>query len=82
MKAKALVDTLWYRIEEEVGTLYNTVGEVEAAVLVNKVARRLPLFTIKTLGERLNEIKAAAMLDTLAERLAHLEVKKLGLDSY
>ena len=30
MKAKALVETLWHRIEEEVGTLYNTVGEVEA----------------------------------------------------
>ena len=41
MKAKALVETLWHRIEEKVGTLYNTVGEVEAAVLVNKVARKV-----------------------------------------
>ena len=82
VKAKAQLDTLWYRIEEEVGTLYNTVGEVEADVLVNKVARRFALFTLKTLGDKVNEIKAAAMVDTLAERLTHLEVKKLGLDSY
>ena len=41
MNAKALVETLWHRIEEEVATLYNTAGKVEADVLVNKVARRL-----------------------------------------
>ena len=76
------MDTLWYRIEEEVGTLYNTVGELEADVLVNKVARLFALFTLKTLGDKVNEIKAAAMVDTLAERLAHLEVETLGLDCY
>ena len=82
VKAKVLVDTLWYRIEEEVGTLYNTVGEVEANVLVNRVARRFALFTLKTLADKVNKIKAAAMVDTLAERLAHPEVEKLEFDSY
>ena len=82
VKRKALVDTLWYRLEEEVGTLYNTVGELEADVLVNKVARLFALFTLKTLGDKVNEIKAAAMVDTLAERLAHLEVATLGLHCY
>lgn len=52
MKAKAQVDTLWHRIEEEVGTLYNTVGEVEAEVLVNKVARRLALLRLRRLETR------------------------------
>ena len=82
MKAKALVETLWHRIEEEVGTLYNTVGEVEADVLVNKVARRLALLRLRTLGDKLTDIKAEAMVDTLAERLGHLEIETLALDSY
>ena len=55
---------------------------MEADVLVNKVARRFALFTLKTLGDKVNEIKAAAMVDTLAEGLAHLEVKTLGFDCY
>ena len=71
MKAKALVETLWHRTEEKVETLYNTVGEVEGDVLVNKVARRLAL---RTLGDKLPEIKTEAMVDTLAERLAHLQI--------
>ena len=82
MKAKALVETLWHRIEEEVGTLYNTVGEVEADVLVNKVARRLALLKLSTLGDKLTDIKAKAMVDKLAERLGHLQIETLALDSY
>ena len=68
MKAKALVETLWLRIEEEVRTLYNTAGKVEADVLVNKVARRLALLRFRTLADQLTEIKAEAMVDTLSER--------------
>ena len=82
MKGKALVHTLWYRIEEEVGALYNTVSKVEAAVIVNKVARRLAILTLNTLADKLTKIKAEAMVNTLAERLKHLEVKTIGLDSY
>ena len=76
MKAKALVETLWHRIEEE------GEGEVEADVLVNKVARRLALLRLRTLGDKLTEIKAEAMVDTLVERLGHLEIETLALDSY
>ena len=82
MKAKALVETLWHRIEEEVGTLYNTVGEVEADVLVNKVARRLALLKLSTLTDKLTDIKAKAMVDTLAEKLGQLQIETLALDSY
>ena len=82
MKAKALVETLWHRIEEEVGTLYNTVGEVEADVLVNKVARRLALLKLSTLADKLTDIKAKAMVDTLAEKLGQLQIETLALDSY
>ena len=67
MKAKALVETRWHKIEEKVGTLYNTVGEVEADVLVNKVAGRLALLRLRTLADKLTEIKAEAMVDTLSE---------------
>ena len=68
MKAKALVETLWHRIEEKVGTLYNTAGKVQADVLVNKVTRRLALLRLRTLADQLTEIKAEAMVDTLSER--------------
>lgn len=74
VKAKALVETQWHKIEEEVETLYNTVGEVEGDVLVNKVVRRLALLRLRTLADKLTEIKAEAMVDTLSERLRHLEI--------
>ena len=74
MKAKALVKTLWDRIEEEGGTLYNTAGMVEADVLVNKVARRLALLRLRKLGDKLTEIKAEAMVDTLSEKLGDLQI--------
>ena len=82
MKVKSLEETLWRRIEEEVRTLYNTVGEVEADVLVNKVARRLALLRLRTLADKLTDIKAKAMVHKLAERLGHLEIETLALDSY
>ena len=45
-----------------------------ADVLVNKVARRLALLRLRTLGDKLTEIKAEAMVDTLSERLGHLQI--------
>ena len=69
-----MVETLWHRTEEKVETLYNTVGEVEGDVLVNKVARRLALLRLRILGDKLPEIKAEAMVGTLAERLAHVQI--------
>ena len=82
MEAKALVDTLRDRIAEKFETFCNTLGVVEPEVLVNKVARRIAVMRVKTLGDNLTEVYAEAMVDTLAERLAHLEMETLGLDSY
>ena len=56
VEAKGLVDTLRHRIAEEVGTFYNTVGEVEAEVLVNKVVSRIAVVRVKTLGHNLTEV--------------------------
>ena len=56
MEAKAIVDTLRDRIAEEVKTFYNTVGEVEGEVLVNKVAPRLAMVRVKTLRDKLTEV--------------------------
>ena len=78
MEAKAIVDTLRDRIAEEVKTFYDTVGEMEGEVLVNKVAPRIAMVTVKTLRDKLTEVWAEAMVDTLAERLAHLGWKHLG----
>ena len=76
------MESLGHRIAEEVGTLYNTVGQVEADVLVNKVAPRIALLRLRTLADKLTEMKAEAMVDTLAKKLAHLESKTLELDNY
>lgn len=43
MKDLSLVDITAHRRAEEVGTLYNTVGEVEAELLVNKVAPKVQI---------------------------------------
>ena len=53
MKAKVLVDTLRDRIAEEVKTFNNTVGEVEAEVLVNNVAPRVAMVTLR---DKLTEV--------------------------
>lgn len=76
------MESLWHRIAEEVGTLYNTLGEVKAEVLVNKVAPRKALLRLRTLADKLTEMKAEAMVNTLAKKLAHLEIKTLELDNY
>ena len=56
MQAKALVDTLGDRIAEEVEIFYKTVGWVEAEVLVKKVALRIAVVRVETLGDKLKEV--------------------------
>ena len=50
---KAVVDTLKDRIAEKVKTSYNTVGKVEAELLVNKVANSIAVIRVKILGQKL-----------------------------
>ena len=50
---KAVVDTLKDRIAEKVKTFYNTVGKVEAELLVNKVANRIAVIRVKIVGQKL-----------------------------
>ena len=50
------MDTLRDGIAEEVETFYNTVGEVEAEVLVNKVPPKIAVLRVKTLGHNLTEV--------------------------
>ena len=56
VQAKALVDKLKDRIAEKVETFYNKVGQVEAQLLVNKVANRIAVIRVKTLGQKLNGV--------------------------
>ena len=56
VQAKALVDTLKNRIAEKVETFYNTVGQVVAQLLVNKVANKMAVIRVKTLGQKLTEV--------------------------
>ena len=53
VQAKAAVDTLKDRIAEKVKTSYNTVGKVEAELLVNKVATRIAVIRLKILAQKL-----------------------------
>ena len=55
VEAKALVDTLRDRIAKKFETFCNTLDEVEPEVLVNKVARRIAVMRVKTLGDKLTE---------------------------
>ena len=50
---KAVVDTLKDQIAEKVKTCYNTVGKVEAELLVNKVANRIAVIRVKILAQKL-----------------------------
>ena len=56
MEVEAVVDILRDSIAEEVETFYNTVGEVEAELLVNKVAPRIAVVRCKTLRHKLTEV--------------------------
>ena len=53
VQAKAAVDTLKDRIAEKVKTSYNTVGKVEAELLVNKVATRIAVIRLKIPAQKL-----------------------------
>ena len=53
VQAKAVVDTLKDKIAEKVKTSYNTVGKVEAELLVNKVANKIAVIRVKILGQNL-----------------------------
>ena len=55
-RPKALVDTLKDLIADEVETFYNTVSEVKAELLVNKVANRIAVIRVKTLRQKLTEV--------------------------
>ena len=50
------MDTLKDRIPDKVKTFYNTVGEAEAELLVNKVANRIAVIRVKTLKQKLTEV--------------------------
>ena len=50
---KAVVDTLKDRIAKKVKTCYNTVGKVEAELLVNKVANSIAVIRVKILEQKL-----------------------------
>ena len=53
VQAEAVVDTLKDRMAEKVKTSYNTVGKVEAELLVNKVANRIAVIRLKILAQKL-----------------------------
>ena len=62
------MDTLKDRIAEKVETFYNTVGEVEAEPLVNKVSNRMAVIRVKTLGQKLTEKCRIRQLATHCQR--------------
>ena len=50
------MDILRDSIAEKVETFYNTLGEVEAELLVSKVAPRIAVVRCKTLRHKLKEV--------------------------
>ena len=62
------MDTLKDRIPEKVKTFYNTVGEEEAELLVNKVANRIAVIRVKTLKQKLTEVCRIRQLATHCQR--------------
>ena len=54
--ARALVYTLAEEIVKKVEILHSTVGEVEAEVLLNKVASRKAMVRGSTLADKLNKV--------------------------
>ena len=62
------MDTLKDRIAEKVKTFYNTMGEAKAELLVNKVANRIAVIRVKTLGENLTEVCRIRQLATHCQR--------------
>ena len=62
------MDTLKDRIPDNVKTFYNTVGEAEAELLVNKVANRIAVIRVKTLKQKLTEVCRIRQLATHCQR--------------
>ena len=56
MEAKALKDTLADKTAEEFEKFYNTVGEMEADFLVNKVACRIAVLRVNPHKDRLTKV--------------------------
>ena len=50
------MDTLAEEIPKKVETLRTNVGEVEPEVLLNKVASRKSVVTVRTLADKLNKL--------------------------
>ena len=51
------------------------MDEVKAQLLVNKVANRIPVIRVKTLGQNtLTEVKTEALHDKLAKRLPAFKI--------
>ena len=53
--ARGLVETLAEEIAKRVETLYSTVGEVDAEVLLNKVASSKAVVRVSTLADKLTK---------------------------
>ena len=62
------MDTLKDKIAEKVKTFYKTVGEADAELQVNKVANRIAVIRVKTLGEKLTELCRIRQLATHCHR--------------
>lgn len=50
------MDTLAEEIAKEVKTFYSTVGEVDAEVLLNKVASSKAVVRVSTLADKLTKV--------------------------
>ena len=68
------MDTLAEEIAKKVETFHSTVGEVDAEVLLNKVASSKAVVRVSTLADKLTKLYANAISDTLAERLLNLDI--------
>ena len=62
------MDTLKDKIPEKVKIFYNTVGEAEAELLVNKVANSIAVIRVKTLKQKLTEVCRIRQLATHCQR--------------
>ena len=69
------MDTLEEEIAKEVETFHSTVGEVEAEVLLNKVASSKAVVRVSTIADMLTKVWANAISDTLPQRLPKQDIK-------
>ena len=80
--ARALVDTLGEEIAKVVETFHSNVSEVNAEVLLNKVASTKAVVRVSTLAVKLTKLKAKAISNTLAERISNLDIKTSEVEPY